>query len=96
MAKEISGYLEMPLSTVQVALKDLLKVAPRVWPVDRCREGKGRPEKTYSFQRFIPSTESVAWEGCSSHVKNASFSFDMKMKFKTLARVINLGSRRIT
>lgn len=56
-AKEISGHLETPLSTVQVALKDLLQVAPRVWSVDKDRKGKGRPEKMYSFQRFIPSTE---------------------------------------
>jgi len=47
----------MPLSTVQVALKDLLDIAPRVWSVDKGREGRGRPEKMYSFQRFIPSTE---------------------------------------
>jgi len=56
-AREISDHLEMPRSTVQVALKDLLRIAPRVWSVDKDREGKGRPEKTYSFQRFIPSTE---------------------------------------
>ena len=56
-AKEISDHLEMPLSTVQVALKDLLQIASRVWSVDKDRKGKGRPEKMYSFQRFIPSTE---------------------------------------
>ena len=56
-AKEISGYLEMPRSTVQVALKDLLRIAPSVWSLDKERVGKGRPEKRYSFQRFIPSTE---------------------------------------
>ena len=42
---------------MQVTLKDLLQVAPRVWSVDKDRKGKGRPEKMYSFQRFIPSTE---------------------------------------
>jgi hypothetical protein len=47
----------MPMSTVQVALKDLLQIAPRVWSLDKMREGKGRPEKMYSFQKFIPSTE---------------------------------------
>ena len=56
-AREISGYLEMPLSTVQVALKDLLRIAPRVWSLDKDRVGRGRPEKRYSFQRFNPSTE---------------------------------------
>ena len=56
-AKEISDFLEMPKSTVQVALKNLLQVAPRVWSVDKGRIGKGRPEKMYSFQKFIPSTE---------------------------------------
>jgi len=55
-AKEISAHLEMPLSTVQVALKDLLRIAPSVWSLDKEREGKGRPEKSNSFQRFIPST----------------------------------------
>jgi len=56
-AREVSDFLEMPLSTAQVALKNLLDIAPRVWSVDKDREGKGRPEKIYSFQRFIPSTE---------------------------------------
>jgi len=56
-AKEISGYLEMPLSTVQVTLKDLLPYAPRVWSWDKGRTGRGRPEKMYSFQRSIPSTK---------------------------------------
>jgi predicted transcriptional regulator len=55
-AKEISDHLEMPLSTVQVALRDLLRIAPSVWSLDKEREGRGRPEKSYSFQRFIPST----------------------------------------
>lgn len=56
-AKEISGYLEIPLSIAQVALKDLLRIAASVWSLDKEREGKGRPGKRYSFQRFIPSTE---------------------------------------
>ena len=56
-AKEISDFLEMPLSTKQVALKDLLQIAQRVWSVDKDRKGKGRPKKMYSFQKFIPSTE---------------------------------------
>jgi len=56
-AREISNFLVMPLSTVQVALKDLLQIAPRVWSVDKDREGKGRPEKTYSFQGFISLSE---------------------------------------
>ena len=55
-AKEVSDHLEMPLSTVQVALKDLLQISPRVWSVDKDRKGKGRPEKMYSFQGFIRST----------------------------------------
>jgi len=56
-AKQIAAYLDMPLSTVQVALKDLLPKAPRVTSVDRERSGKGRPEKIYSFQRFIQSSK---------------------------------------
>ena len=56
-AKEISDHLAMPRSTAQVALKDLLDIAPRVWSLDKDRKVKGRPEKMYSFQRFIPLTE---------------------------------------
>jgi predicted transcriptional regulator len=52
-AKEISEHLDMPLSTVQVALKDLLILGPRIESRDKDRSGRGRPEKEYSFQRVI-------------------------------------------
>lgn len=52
-AREIAKYLEMPLSTVQIALKDLCSLAPRIKPRDKEREGKGRPEKEYRFQRIL-------------------------------------------
>jgi len=56
-AKQIASYLDMPMSTVQVSLKDLLPNAPRVISMDREKCGRGRPEKIYSFQRFIQSTK---------------------------------------
>lgn len=51
-AKEISQYLDMPLTTVQGALKDLI-LAPRIKCNDKERAGKGRPEKEYRFQRIL-------------------------------------------
>ena len=55
-AKEISNYLEMPLSTVQVALKTMLPYTPRIKSVDKERTNRGRPEKAYSFQKFYKQT----------------------------------------
>jgi predicted transcriptional regulator len=52
-AQQIAEYLKMPLSTVQVALKDLRSLAPRIQCQDIDREGKGRPEKEYSFQKIL-------------------------------------------
>jgi len=52
-SQEISYQLEMPLSTTQLALKDLRVLAPRIKGRDKERSGKGRPEKEYSFQRAI-------------------------------------------
>ena len=51
-AQEMSQYLEMPLSTVQVALKDIRSIAPRIKCKDKPKNGKGRPEKEYSFQKM--------------------------------------------
>ena len=48
-ARDISTHLDMPLSTVQVALKDLLLIAPRIQSNDKDRFRKGRPEKEYSL-----------------------------------------------
>ena len=50
-AKEISRYLKMPLSTVQLALKDIRQYAPRIISDDKYKSGKGRPEKIYVFKR---------------------------------------------
>jgi len=50
-SQEIAKYLDMPLSTVQVALKDICSIAPRIKCRDKPKIGKGRPEKMYSFQK---------------------------------------------
>ena len=52
-SKEISKYLEMPLSTVQVALRTMQPYTPRIKSVDKDRTSRGRPEKTYKFQRVL-------------------------------------------
>jgi len=52
-AQEISNHLGMPLSTVQMALKDLRDIAPRIDSRDKEISGKGRPEKEYRFQRLL-------------------------------------------
>ena len=54
-SQEMSKYLEMPLSTVQVALKDICSIAPRIKCKDKPKSGKGRPEKEYSFQKTLTS-----------------------------------------
>lgn len=48
-AQEIAGYLGMPLSTVQVAIKDVCALSPRIDNEDIKKLGKGRPEKRYRF-----------------------------------------------
>ena len=50
-SQEISGHLDMPLSTVQVALKEICSIAPRIRCRDKQRSGKGRPEKEYMFHK---------------------------------------------
>jgi predicted transcriptional regulator len=50
-SNEISEHLDMPLSTVQVALKEICSIAPRIEYRDKPQSGKGRPEKEYSFQK---------------------------------------------
>jgi len=54
-AQEMSKYLEMPLSTVQVALKDICSIAPRIRCKDKPKNGKGRPRKEYSFHKTLTS-----------------------------------------
>ena len=55
-SQEIAQCLEMPLSTVQLALKNLRLLAPRVVYRDKPHPGKGRPKKEYQFQRIKPIT----------------------------------------
>ena len=52
-AQKIAQHLEMPLSTVQVALKDICSIAPRILSRDIERTVKGRPEKEYRFQKIL-------------------------------------------
>ena len=57
-SQEMSKYLDMPLSTVQVALKDVCSIAPRIKCKDKPKSGKGRPEKEYNFQKTLTSLSS--------------------------------------
>ena len=49
-SQEISKHLDMPLSTVQVSLKDICSIAPRIKCRDKPKTGKGRPEREYSYR----------------------------------------------
>ncbi len=49
-AREISGYLELPLSTVQLALRRLVNIAPRVESEEISVDQRGRREKQYRYQ----------------------------------------------
>lgn len=51
-AREISGYLELPLSTVQLALRRLVVIEPMIQPEDISIDQRGRREKRYLFQRL--------------------------------------------
>ena len=53
-SREISGYLELPLSTVQLALRRLVKIAPLIQSREIEVDQRGRREKQYRFQ---PVTE---------------------------------------
>ena len=52
-AREIAGFLELPLTTVQLALKQLVVIAPRFQSEEIEVEHRGRREKRYRFQRLI-------------------------------------------
>lgn len=52
-AQEIAKHLDMPLSTVQVALKDVRILGPGIVYEDIERSGKGRREKKYSYQGLL-------------------------------------------
>ena len=49
-AREISGYLGLPLSTAQLALRRLDGIAPRIHSQDIMVNQRGRREKQYRYQ----------------------------------------------
>ena len=49
-AREVSGYLELPLSTVQLALRRLVRIAPRIESKEIMVDQRGRREKQYRYQ----------------------------------------------
>ena len=52
-SKDIAGYLSLPLSTVQLALRQVDRMAHRVKSEDIEVDHRGRREKRYRFQRII-------------------------------------------
>ena len=54
-SRDIAKYLGLPLSTVQLALRQVERVAPRVKRKDIEVDHRGRREKKYRFQRLINS-----------------------------------------
>ena len=49
-ARDVSRYLELPLSTVQLALRRLVRIAPRIESKEIMVEQRGRREKQYRYQ----------------------------------------------
>ncbi len=54
-SRAIAEYLSLPLSTVQLALRQVDRMAPRVQREDIEVDNRGRREKRYRFQRLINS-----------------------------------------
>jgi len=54
-AREIAEYLDLPLSTVQLSLRKINIIAPRIRCKDIQTDQRGRPEKQYRFQRLVNS-----------------------------------------
>ncbi len=52
---DIAEYLRLPLSTVQLALRQVHRMAPRVQSKDIEVDHRGRREKRYRFQRLVNS-----------------------------------------
>jgi hypothetical protein len=50
-SRDIAEYLDLPLSTVQLALRQVHRIAPRVQSEDIEVDHRGRREKRYRFQR---------------------------------------------
>ncbi len=49
-SKEIAGYLELPLSTVQLTLRRLVIIAPMIQSKEIEVDQRGRREKQYCYQ----------------------------------------------
>lgn len=54
-SRDIAEYLSLPLSTVQLALRQVDRMAPRVQSKDIEVDHRGRREKRYRFQRVVNS-----------------------------------------
>ncbi len=54
-SRDIAEYLSLPLSTVQLALRQVDRMAPRVQSEDIEVDNRGRREKRYRFQRLVDS-----------------------------------------
>ncbi len=55
-SRKIAEYLGLPLSTAQLALRQVDRMAPRVKSEDIEVDHRGRREKRYRFQRLINSS----------------------------------------
>ncbi len=54
-SRDTAGYLSLPLSTVQLALRQVHRMTPRVQREDIEVDHRGRRQKRYRFQRLINS-----------------------------------------
>ena len=54
-SKDIAEHLSLPLSTVQLALRQVHRIAPRIQSEDIEVDHRGRREKRYRFQRLVNS-----------------------------------------
>jgi hypothetical protein len=54
-SRDIAEYLSLPLSTVQLALRQVDRMSPRVQSKDIEVDHRGRREKRYRFQRVVNS-----------------------------------------
>ena len=54
-SRVIAELLGLPLSTVQLALRQVDRMAPRVQSEDIEVDNRGRREKRYRFQRLVDS-----------------------------------------
>ncbi len=54
-SRVIAELLGLPLSTVQLALRQVERMAPRVQREDIQVDNRGRREKRYRFQRLVDS-----------------------------------------